>query len=346
MSKCRVAISQDVQGPDGSPAFPSVDLSPLDDPRIDWSFIPVHNGRIDAADMEGYDALILLSARFDAESIPTDGRLALVARFGVGYDTVDIDACTARGVAVVITPDGVRRPVAVAIMTMILALAGRLMVKDRLARQGPDGWAQCEAHMGEGLVGKTLGSLGMGNIGAEMFRMAHPFDMRFAAHDPFADEEVAKSLGVELVTAEELFRRSDFFCVNCPLTDETRHFVNAVHLGLMKPTAYLINTARGPIVDQAALTKALQDGTIAGAGLDVFVEEPPSADDPLFGLDNVIVTPHALCWTDECFAGICAANIAAVFALLSDQLPSGIVNRDVTNTDAWQAKLKVLSSIA
>lgn len=346
MSKCRVAISRDFQKPDESPAFPSFDLSPLDDPRIEWSFIPVRNGRIDAADMEGYDALILLSARFDADSIPADGRLALVARFGVGYDTVDIDACTARGVAVVITPDGVRRPVAVAIMTLILALAGRLMVKDRLTRQGPDGWALRGAHMGDGLVGKTLGSLGMGNIGTEMFRMALPFDMRFAAHDPFADEEVARSLGVELVTAEELFRRSDFLCVNCPLTDETRHFVNAARLGLMKTSAYLINTARGPIVDQAALTKALKDGTIAGAGLDVFADEPSSADDPLFGLDNVIVTPHALCWTDECFAGIGAADIAAVFALLSDQLPSGIVNREVTDTDAWRAKLKALSSIA
>ena len=346
MSKCRVAISQDFQSSDGSPAFTSFDLSPLDDPRIEWSYIPVRGGRIDAADMEGYDALILLSGCFDADSIPADGRLALVARFGVGYDTVDIAACTARDVAVVITPDGVRRPVAVAIMTLILALAGRLMVKDRLTRQGPDGWAQRGAHMGTGLVGRTLGSLGMGNIGTEMFRMARPFDMRFAACDPFADEEVARSLGVELVTAEEVFRRSDFLCVNCPLTDETRHFVNAARLGLMKPTAYLINTARGPIVDQVALTKALRDGTIAGAGLDVFAEEPSSADDPLFGLDNVIVTPHALCWTDECFAGIGAADVAAIFALLSNQLPSGIVNREVTKTDAWQAKLKALSSIA
>ncbi len=346
MNKCRVAISRDFQTSDGSPAFPSFDLSPLDDPRVEWSYIPEHGGRIDAADMEGYDALILLSARFDADSIPADGRLALVARFGVGYDTVDVDACTARGVAVVITPDGVRRPVAVAIMTLILALAGRLMVKDRLTRQGPDGWAQRGAHMGEGLVGKALGSLGMGNIGTEMFRLARPFDMQFAACDPFADEEVARSLGVEIVTAEELFRRSDFLCVNCPLTDETRHFVNAARLGLMKPSAYLINTARGPIVDQAALVKALKDGMIAGAGLDVFAEEPASADDPLFGLDNVIVTPHALCWTDECFAGIGAADIAAVFALLSNRLPSGIVNREVTKTDAWRAKLKALSSIA
>ncbi len=346
MTKCRVAISQDFLRSDGSPAFPSFDLSPLDDPRIERSYIPVHNGRIDAADMEGHDALILLSARFDADSIPADGRLALVARFGVGYDTVDIDACTASGVAVVITPDGVRRPVAVAIMTLILALAGRLMVKDRLTRQGPDGWAQRGAHMGEGLVGKTLGSLGMGNIGTELFRLARPFDMRFAASDPFADKEVARSLGVELMTAEELFRRSDFLCVNCPMTDETRHLVSAARLELMKPSAYLINTARGQIVDQAALTKALQEGRIAGAGLDVFVEEPSSADDPLFELDNVIVTPHALCWTDECFAGIGAADIAAVFALLSGQLPSGIVNREVTNTDVWRSKLKALSSIA
>ncbi|MHA1553563.1 MAG: NAD(P)-dependent oxidoreductase, partial [Alphaproteobacteria bacterium] len=262
-----------------------------------------------------------------------------------GYDTVDVEACTARDIAVVITPDGVRRPVAVAILTLILALAGRLMVKDRLTRQGPDGWAQRGAHMGEGLVGRTLGSLGIGNIGAEMFRMAQPFDMQFIAHDPFADESLAKSLGVDLVSAEELFRRSDYLSVNCPLTDATEGFANAERIGLMKPSAFLINTARGPIVDQAALTRALQDGTIAGAGLDVFADEPPQADDPLLRLDNVIVTPHALCWTDQCFAGIGAADIAAVFALLRGEFPSGIVNRQITENPVWLSRLAAFASV-
>ena len=131
--------------------------------------------------------------------------------------------------------------------------------------------------MGVGLVGRTLGSLGIGNIGAEVFRLAKPFDMKFIAHDPFADKAVAAELGIELVGLEDLFRRADVLSVSCPLTPETRHIVNAERLALMKPTAYLINTARGPIVDQKALTKVLQERRIAGAGLDVLEQEPPDA---------------------------------------------------------------------
>ena len=164
-------------------------------------------------------------------------------------------------------------------------------------------------HMGVGLVGRTLGSIGIGNIGAELFRMAKPFDMKFIAHDPFADKAVAAELGIELVSMEDVFRRADVLCVNCPLTPETKHLVNAERLALMKPTAYLINTARGPIVDQKALTKVLTERRIAGAGLDVLESEPPDPNDPILKLDNVILAPHALCWTDQCFAGNGAADV-------------------------------------
>ena len=219
-----------------------------------------------------------------------------------------MEACTRAGIALVITPDGVRRPVAVSIITFMLALTGKLMVKDRLTREGPAGFAKRGEHMGVGLVGRTLGSVGIGNIGAELFRLVKPFDMKFIAHDPFADPKLAAELGVELVGLEDVFRRADFVSVSCPLTPETRHLVNAERLALMKPTAYLINTARGPIVDQKALTKALQERRIAGAGLDVLEKEPPDPDDPILRLDNVILAPHALCWTDQCFAGNGAAD--------------------------------------
>ncbi len=340
MGKFRVALSADFMRPDGTPAFPTFDLTPLDrDPRVEWAFIPATEGRIARKDIEGFDALILLAPVFDAASLPDDDRLALVARFGVGYDTVDIDACTKRDVAVAITPSGVRRPVAVAILTMILALSGKLLIKDRLTRSGPEGWDKRGAHMGIGLVGTTLGSIGIGNIGAEMFRLAQPLGMRFIAHDPFADQAVARDLGVELVSMDQVFAESDFLCVNCPLSDETRGLVNAQRIGKMKPGAYLINTARGPIVDQAALTEALVDGKIAGAGLDVFAEEPSAASEPLFALDNVIVTPHALCWTDQCFAGIGEADIRAVLAVADGEIPEGIVNRTIVENERWLAKL-------
>jgi phosphoglycerate dehydrogenase-like enzyme len=295
---------------------------------------------IQAADLEGFDALILLIPRIEPESFPKDGRLAIIARFGVGYDTVNVQACTDHGCALVITPDGVRRPVAVAIMTFMLALTGKLMAKDRITRQGPEGWARRSDYMGVGLVGRTFGSLGIGNIGAEAFRLAKPFDMKFIAHDPYADPAVARDLGVRLVGLEELFAEADVLSVNCPLNEETRHIVNAERLALMKPTAYLINTARGPVVDEAALTRALQEGRIAGAGLDVLEQEPSPADNPLYRLDNVILTPHALCWTDQCFGGIGAADVKAVFDVMHGRVPTGIVNREIVDQPAWRAKLE------
>ncbi len=222
----------------------------------------------------------------------------------------------------------------------MLALTGKLMVKDQLTRQGPEGFNKRAAHMGEGLVGKVLGSIGIGNIGAELFRLAKPFDMRFIAHDPFADKKLAAALGIELVPLDELFRRSDILCVNCPLTPETRHIVNADRIALMKPTAYFINTSRGPTMDQTALTLALQQRRIAGAGLDVFELEPPDKDDPILALDNVIVTPHALCWTDQCFAGNGAADVKAVLEFMAGREPAAIVNRAVTGRQGWTKRLE------
>jgi D-3-phosphoglycerate dehydrogenase len=338
-TKFRVALSGDFRKPDGSPTYPDFDLEPLRNaPGVEMAFLESRNP-LTADQLEDFDALILLTHRFDAGSVPKSGRLSAVARFGVGYDTVDVKACTDAGIALVITPDGVRRPVAVSVITLMLALTGKLLIKDRLTRQGPDGFNRRSEHMGVGLVGRTLGSLGIGNIGAEVFRMAKPFDMKFIAHDPFADPKVAQELGIELVGLEDLFRRSDVLSVSCPLTPETRHIVNAERLALMKPTAYLINTARGPIVDQKALTGVLQERRIAGAGLDVLEQEPPDADDPILKLDNVILAPHALCWTDQCFAGNGAADVKAVLDIMQGRQPRGVVNRDVLETQVWKARL-------
>ncbi len=340
MDKFKVAISGDFQRPDGSMAYPDFDLGPLEDhPAIAHSFVPVTDNMVTAGALDGFDALILLGAQFKRESVPGDGRLSMVARFGVGYDNVDVGACDDNGIAVVITPDGVRRPVAVAIITFMLALTGKLMKKDAITRQGPEGWAQRSDYMGVGLVGQTLGSIGIGNIGAEMFRLAKVFDMNFVAHDPYADPVVARDLGIRLVDVDDVFREADVVTINCPLTEQTRGLVNAERLALMKPTAYFINTARGPIVDQPALTKVLQEGRIAGAGLDVFQDEPSSADDPIFKLDNVICAPHSLCWTNQCFGGIGAADVKAVLAVVEGRVPTGIVNRGITDNSAWQAKL-------
>ncbi|MEQ8966790.1 MAG: NAD(P)-dependent oxidoreductase [Azospirillaceae bacterium] len=340
MSTFRVALSGDFRKPDGRPAYPDFDLAPLtSNEAVEVVHVDPVGGHMPAEALEDIDALILLVPKFTAESVPKSGRLSVVARFGVGYDNVDLDACTANGIAAVITPDGVRRPVAVSVITFMLALAGRMRIKDRLCREGPDGWARRSEYMGMGVTGRVLGQLGIGNIGAEVFRMARPFDMTFIAHDPYADPALAKELGVELVSLEDLFRRSDFLSVSVPLNDETRGIVNAERLALMKPTAYVINTARGPIVDQKALTEALASGIIAGAGLDVFEVEPTPADEPLLAMDNVILAPHSLCWTDECFAGNGAADVRAVLDVMHGREPRGIVNRDVIGSDAFKARL-------
>lgn len=343
MDKFRVALSGDFRKADGSPTYPDFDLAPLRSAaNVEMAFLEPSNP-LKGNQLEDFDALILLGHRFAAESVPKSGRLAVIARFGVGYDTVDVPACTANGIALCITPDGVRRPVAVSIVTFLLALTGKMMVKDKLARMGAPGFAARGEHMGVGLVGKTFGSLGVGNIGAEAFRLLKPFDMKFIAHDPYADKAVCKELGIELVSIEDLFARADVLSVSCPLTPDTHHIVNAERLSLMKPTSYLINTARGPIVDQKALTKVLHERRIAGAGLDVFEVEPTDPDDPLLKLDNIITAPHALCWTDQCFAGNGAADVRAVLAVQKGNVPVGVVNRDVLERPGFRRKLEAFA---
>jgi phosphoglycerate dehydrogenase-like enzyme len=341
MSMFRVALSADFRNDEGAPTFPMFDLDPLyADPEIEVEFVPSSQGRIAADDVADFDALILLMPVFDADSIPDNSRLSLVARFGVGFDTVDVEACSNAGIAVAITPDGVRRPVAVAILTFILALAGKLMAKDGLVRQGPGGFARRVDYMGTGLIGKTLGSVGLGNIGAETFRMCAPLDMNFIYCDPYADPAVAQDVNAREVDLDTLFRESDFVAINAPYTEETHHLVNTRRLSLMKPAACLINTSRGPLVDQTALVAALQSGVIAGAGLDVFDPEPPEADDLLLQLDNVILTPHALCWTDQCFAGIGASAVAAVLDLKAGRPLSHPVDPAVQEHPRFQERLK------
>jgi hypothetical protein len=181
--------------------------------------------------------------------------------------------------------------------------------------------------MGMGVTGRTLGAIGMGNIGAEVFRLAPPFGMRHIAYDPYVAPGEARALGVELVDLDTLLRTADFVCVMCPLNDETRGMIGARELALMQPSAYLINTARGPIVQEKALHDALVARRIAGAALDVFEVEPTPADNPILALDNVVVTPHAFCFTDECLTGLARSAFTSVLDVSQGRAPRHIVNR-------------------
>jgi phosphoglycerate dehydrogenase-like enzyme len=339
MSAFRVAVSAMFHRPDGTWNFPGFDVAPL---ARDAGFdvVQIRNEPVlKTADLAGFDGLILSGEALPAAALAGASRLAVVARFGVGYDKVDVDACTNAGVALTITPDAVRRPVAVAAITLVLALAGKLLVKDRLTRQGAPGFAMRTDHMGVGLEGRTLASIGLGNIAAEMFRLAAPLRMRHIAHDPWARPEVARDAAVALTDLDTVFREADFLCVHCPLTPDTRRLVNAERLQQMKPSAFLVNTARGAIVDQSALEDALARGALAGAGLDVLDPEPPAPDARILGLPNVILAPHALAWTDQCFAAIGGACMAAIRAVAGGNVPPNVVNAAVLDNAAFQRKL-------
>ena len=325
MSKFRVGISADVLQSDGLPMFGREVLGLLDDPAIEWEYMAQPTLEISPEQAARFDAICALFNQVTPRSLAgTDRRLKLIARFGVGYDSIDVPACTKAGVLLTIAPDGVRRPVATAALTFVLMLAQKVLIKDRLTRSGR--WSEKSDHIGTGLTGRTLGSIGIGNIGAELFRLARPLEMRFIAHDPAADPQVATETGVTLVDMDTLFRESDFLTVNCPLNEKTRGLVSARLIGLMKPSAYLINTARGPIIDEKALYRALAAKQIAGAALDVFEQEPTPASNPILSLDNVIVTPHGICFTDECMRRLAESAFRGVLDLVRGRTPPYIVN--------------------
>ena len=339
MDRFRSGLGSGFRRPDGSPTYPEFHLpEKLAGPRVEFTMLPPGPDLPPAA-FAGLDAVVLGLERVADDTFAPDGRLALVARWGVGYERIDVDACTRHDAALAIMPDGVRRPVAVAIMALMLALTTSLPAKDRFVRTRAGDWAERASITGLGLMGRTLGSVGMGNIGAEVFRLARPFGMRLIAHDPAVGPEQAAALGVELVELDELFRRADVVTVNCPLTPETRHIVDARRIGLMKPTAYIINTSRGGTIDQRALYRALVERRIAGAGLDVFDPEPPDPADPLLQLDNVILSPHTLVLTDQTPLLVGAAVERALRAVMAGEPPTHVVNRAVLERPSWRAKL-------
>ena len=334
----RVGITRDTLRADGTSIFDKRALRIFDEAKLSWEFIPDNVKELTAAHGAQYDALCVLNPKVPAAVVSgPDRRVKIVARMGVGYDSVDVKACTENGVVLTNTPDGVRRPVATSILALILALSHKLATKDALTRTGR--WSETTNHMGVGLTGKTIGSIGVGNIGGELFRLLAPLEMEHLAYDPYAKAEDAAKLRVRLADKETVFRESDFVCVNTPLTPETRGFIGAREFSLMKPTAYFINTARGPIVDEKALYAALSEKRIAGAALDVFEVEPVSQDNPLLELENVIVTPHSICWTDEFFRNNAASAFRSVVAVATGKTPAFVVNRDVLQHGDVQARL-------
>ena len=336
--KLRVGLTRDVLDSRGEPAFGRAALSIVErEANLEWEYLPRIVREIDADHAARYDAIYVNIARVPGSSLSRpDCRVRVVARHGVGYDTVDVPAMTRAGVLVTNTPTPMPRPVATVALTFILALAGKLFLKDRLTRAGR--WHERMDNMGLGLTGRTLGIVGAGRIGQEIMRVVKPLDMKMLAADPFANALELSYLGARKVELAELLEQSDFVVVACLLNERTRHLMGAQQFARMKPSAYFINVARGPIVDEPALIAALREQRIAGAALDVFEQEPVDPANPLLTMDNVIVTPHSLCWTDECFHNMASIGLTSIVDALNGRRPEFVVNPEVLShprVKAW-----------
>ena len=325
----RVGLTRDILDRRGEPAFGRKALSVLDGAaHVEWDYLPDVVPHLTPEHAAQYDAVYVNIARVPAAAVARpDCRLRVVARHGVGYDSVDVAAMTEAGIVVTNTPSPMPRPVATIALTFILALAGKLMLKDKLTRTGR--WNERMDNMGLGLTGRTLGVIGAGRIGKELLRMARTFDLKLIAADPNVDTVELGYVGARKVDMDTLLATADFVVVACLLDPSTRHLVGAPQLAKMRPDAYFINVARGPIVDEPALIAALQAGKIAGAAVDVFEQEPVDPANPLLAMENVIVTPHSLCWTDECFHNMASIGLKSIVDTLSGQTPEFVVDRDV-----------------
>jgi D-3-phosphoglycerate dehydrogenase len=279
-----------------------------------------------------YDALIVRSAtKVSAEVIRAGSKLRVVGRAGTGVDNIDVEAATQHGIIVVNAPAA--NSVAAAELTIgfIMALARRLPQANSSLQSGK--WERSK-FMGFEVRGKTLGLVGLGRIGTEVARRARGLEMNVLAYDPVVSTDRAAQLGVTLATLDEVLAESDFVSVHVPLIDSTRHMINAARLAQMKPTAYLLNAARGGIVDEAALADALERRVIAGAALDVFEHEPPT-NSPLLGHANLITTPHLGASTIEAqaLAGVDVAE--GVLAALAGGTPRSAVNAPFAPPEEW-----------
>ena len=282
---------------------------------------------VERADAERFDALVIKRNRVDASVFDGPSRLRIVARNGVGFDHIDVAACTRAGVMVTFTPRAVARPVASATLALILAFAHRIVERDGRTRAGQ--WARRWENAGFGLTGRTLGVVGLGGIGCELLRLAAPWQMRHIGCTPRPRPERCAGLEVEIVALDALLAQSDIVALCCPLNDATRGMIDARALARMQPHAILVNTARGEIVDEPALVEALRAGRIAGACLDVFAQEPPPPDHPLFALPNVILGSHNLAHTDELNAAANRSVARAIVAVAAGRVPDDLVDPTV-----------------
>jgi phosphoglycerate dehydrogenase-like enzyme len=334
----KVALTNDFFLPDGSTRYADIGLSVLKAcGQIEWAGFPEHRNPIGSDQLTGANGVIVLTPSVTAQTVSQSHDLLAVGRFGVGYDAVDVEACTQADVVVFITVGAVDRSVAEATVGWMIALGHHLRMKDDLVRRGH--WEERSRYMGRELRDRTLGVIGLGGIGRATVGLLSGFGMRTPlAFDPYIDQRAAKDAGVRLVVLDELLAESDFVSIHCPLTLETRGLIGRRELALMKPDAYLINTARGGIVDEDAVYDALANRRIAGAALDCFAEEPVTRPHRFGELDNVLLAPHSIAWTGELFRDIGRAVCQGMVDLSLGNVPRGVVNPRVLDCPGFQEK--------
>ncbi len=274
------------------------------------------------------DAELIVTSFFptiSARVIEAAPRLKAIVKYGVGIDNIDLDAATRRRVMVVNCPEYGAETVADHAFALLLALARKIVQIDRATKQTAWVWPAPE-YCGVDLAGKTLGLVGFGSIGRAMSRRAAGFGLDQIAYDPYVEPESLAAHPVRLVAFDELLERSDFISIHCILTPETRGLIGEAELKKMKDQAYLVDVSRGAIIDEAALVRALAGGWIAGAGMDVFAQEPLAPDYPLLKMDNVILTSHLAWYTKEADERLAKECVARVLELLRGETPRNVKN--------------------
>jgi D-3-phosphoglycerate dehydrogenase len=273
------------------------------------------------------DAILNTYAPMTAKVIQALVKCRVIVRFGIGVDNVAVAAATERGIMVANTTDYCIDEVADQAMAFLLACARGLFPSAKIARDAA--WDFKQMPRLARIRGQTLGLLGVGRIGSAVAARAKGFGLRIIGYDPYLSDEAARQIGVQLVDLDTLLKESDFVSIHLPLNSETTGMFGEAALGKMKPTAFLINVARGKIVNQAALCQALQQGKIAGAALDVLETEPPKPDDPIRHLDNVILTPHSAWYSEQSRMDMRRRAVGQVVSVLKGELPYSLVNKEV-----------------
>ena len=280
-------------------------------------------------EIKGVEGVVVRMAPLTRKIIEAADSLKVIGRHGVGVDTIDVQAATEKGIVVTNTPNANATSVAEHTLTAIGALAKRVVVYDHAIRNRR--WELRNSYGAIDLDGRTLGLVGIGRIGSMVARRAAAaYNMKAIAFDPYVTPEKAREMGVTLMSAmDDVFRQADVVSLHTPLTPETRRLVSADRLRLMKPTAFLVNFSRGEVIDEKALYDALKAGVIAGAAIDVYDPEPPLDDNPLFELDNILLSPHSAALTGECVIRMATGAAEGVVDVLSGRRPQFVVNPEV-----------------